>query len=159
MTERRARRRYVGEPKPFTSPNRIGNLLRMSASSFARRVSAIAKYRQSDDMNLCFKSMVYAGVYSAINLAAFNGPCRQSVAALRGVCKSPQIRPGHAEALFGDRFSAVGNEGIRCVNFSWLWPCCRSRSHPAPSPSSRRAAARLMSRRPARATCSVTAAP
>jgi len=33
--------------------------------------------------------MVYAGVYSVANLAAFNGPCRQSVAALRAASANP----------------------------------------------------------------------
>jgi hypothetical protein len=48
--------------------------------------------------------MIYVGVYSAANLAAFNSACRQSVAALRGVCNPYKSVPAMPKRFSGTDF-------------------------------------------------------
>src|SRR6266852_2941534 len=60
---------------------------------------------------------IVIGVIAAIaNLAAFTSACPLLVAAVRGACnpsKSALVMPNHYSGI---GFSAVENEGIRCVN-------------------------------------------
>ena len=103
-----------------------------AASSFCTASSATANCERSCDVKIHFRyqSVIEGLTQIAANLAAFASACPLFVAALRGACHPQQIRPGDAESAIREQDFCCRNEGIRCVNFSWHSPCCRSRFRP-----------------------------